>query len=89
MAETKTKSTAVFAYLMPNPANLETILSYSVPEESLFKIMDLNGIILFNKQLNKGSSELKIPVSFLKNGFYIWNLQSINTNEKGKLIINR
>ena len=89
IAELNSNGINDFVNLSPNPANDEVALRYSVAENALFKISDLNGRLLFKKEIGAGVSETKIQVKFLNPGFYIWEMTSGAYQNNGKLIINR
>ena len=89
IAELNSNGINDFVNLSPNPANDEVALRYSVAENALFKISDLNGRLLFKKEIDPGVSDIKIPVRFLNTGFYLWEMRSGNYQNNGKLIISR
>ncbi len=64
---------------IPNPANDNTIISYSVPEsgEVIFRIYSVNGQLLYDKavQSEGGRNSIEINTSGLSAGLYVYSME--------------
>jgi hypothetical protein len=76
-------------YIYPNPVSIEGILTFHVKdaEISTLKILNLNGQVVFSKNLHDAIS-YNLPLNkLLKSGVYIVSLSSKKTSVNQKLIV--
>lgn len=80
--------------LYPNPADqtVHLIINSSIEDELLLTITDIIGRKHFYKEIkttiNKGTINIDIPTSDLKNGMYFINIQNKNLNRTEPFIVN-
>lgn len=69
----------------PNPTrDYLTISSYSLNHESEFKLLSIDGRLVFQKQINE--NEEKIDLSFLPQGVFVAEIKSSGTTLRKKII---
>jgi photosystem II stability/assembly factor-like uncharacterized protein len=76
----------------PNPFNPETVISFSLPEDSpaSLKIFDILGneiAVLLNQDIPKGNHEVKFNASVLPSGIYFYTLQAADFSQTRKMIL--
>lgn len=75
-------------YLSPVPAKnyIEITLPQNIANKSTWEIRNVQGKILFQGEVNNLSPTLKITLTDLANGLYVFNLQSDTQNYMSKFI---
>jgi spore coat protein A, manganese oxidase len=76
----------------PNPFNPETIINFSLPENSpvSLKIFDVLGneiAVLINQDVPKGTHEVKFDASILSSGIYYYTLNAADFSQTRKMIL--
>jgi len=83
----------IYSYAFPNPASEYINIKYKTPSISplILSIFSHQGILIYEKEINPASGDIKIETDALKDGFFFYRLTPI-TNKKngfgaGKFII--
>ncbi len=77
--ERKTGISISMSQNIPNPANSNTIIRYTIPEsgEVIFRIHSMNGQLLYNKaaKSESGTNSIEINTSTLSAGIYVYSME--------------
>jgi len=64
---------------IPNPATSNTLIPYTIPQEGKvsFKVMSVNGQILYNKEIeaSSGTHYVELNTAGLSNGIYYYSME--------------
>jgi hypothetical protein len=71
----------------PNPAS-DHVTFELTGKTSQVEIMDLSGKVLIQKTVSTGAAQIKVDVSTLNKGMYMFRVSDADVQQSGKLIIN-
>jgi hypothetical protein len=73
--------------LVPNPAQTQATLTWSSVREGTFVLRDMLGRAVLSEQLNTPSGTIRLDLSALPKGIYLWQVQSTAYSKNGKLVV--
>jgi hypothetical protein len=73
--------------LAPNPAQTQATLTWSGMQEGTFVLRDMLGRAVLSEQLNSPSGTIRLDLSALPKGIYLWQVQSTEYSKNGKLVV--
>ena len=73
--------------LVPNPAQTQATLTWSSVREGTFVLRDMLGRAVLSEQLNTPSGTIRLNLSTLPKGIYLWQVQSATFTKNGKLVV--
>lgn len=81
------KKNKSYFHLYPNPTNTYSTFHYIGPESALFRIMDLQGQLIFSKVITRNDERFSIETDKFKAGFYICNVSANGENLLTKKLV--
>jgi len=75
------------ATLYPNPAQTEATLTWSGVPEGAFVLRDMLGRAMMEDKITASSGSIKLDLSVLPKGIYLWQVQSDGYSKNGKLVV--
>jgi hypothetical protein len=73
--------------LAPNPAQTEATLTWSGMQEGTFVLRDMLGRAMMQQEITASSGSIKLDLSALPKGIYLWHVQSAGFTKNGKLVV--
>jgi hypothetical protein len=84
LSENSTKPKIILA---PNPAQTQATLTWSGVKEGNFVLRDMLGRTMLQHEITASSGSIKLDLSVLPKGIYLWQMQSAAYTKNGKLVV--
>ena len=81
------KVSTLLSKVYPNPADDFIIFEFS-GKVSQIEVMDISGKVLINQMVEDGSTQVKLDLSGLDKGLYMYRVSEDDVQQTGKLIVN-
>jgi hypothetical protein len=73
--------------LAPNPAHTQATLTWLGVKEGSFVLRDMLGRSMLQQEITASSGSIKLDLSTLSKGIYLWQVQSAEYSKNGKLVV--
>jgi len=73
--------------LAPNPAQTEATLTWSGVAEGTFVLRDMLGRTMLQQEITASSGSIKLDLSALPKGIYLWQVLNAGYSKNGKLVV--
>jgi hypothetical protein len=73
--------------LYPNPAQTQATLTWSGMQEGTFVLRDMLGRTTLQQEITASSGSIKLDLSALPKGIYIWQMLNAGFTKNGKLVV--
>jgi hypothetical protein len=73
--------------LAPNPAQTQATLTWSGVQQGAFVLRDMLGRAVLSEELNTPIGTIRLDLSALPKGIYLWQVQSDSVTKNGKLVV--